>query len=140
MQIKKIEALFSVLLIVIIFVVFVLRARSDRAKIEDTFTRYPVLSKQDSVHGLLVSLYHVKGYAIRESGDLIHCQLAGGRKLSIMSEYNSKAASGAVLAHVCKPGALLLKKSDSDTLFVSMGKASYKFIIEERDTNQYGFF
>jgi hypothetical protein len=89
---------------------------------------------------VLESLYHVKGYAIRESNDLIHCQLVGGRKLSIMSGHNSKVVAGAVLVNVCKPGARLLKKGDSDTLSVYHENASYKFLIEERDTNDYGFF
>lgn len=137
---KKVGILFSVLLIVMLFVVFALTDKIDKNNFENTLIEYPILSKQDSVHGMLESLYHLKGYAIRESDDLIHCQLVGGRKLSIMSEYNSKAVSGAVLAEVCKPGALLLKKRDSDTLSVYHENASYKFLIEERDTNEYGFF
>ncbi len=137
---KKVEILFSVFLIVILFVVFASRAKIDKNNFQNTIIEYPFLSKQDSVHGVLESLYHVKGYAIRESNDLVHCQLVGGRKLSIMSEHNSKVVSGAVLANVCKPGARLLKKGDSDTLSVYHENASYKFLIEERDTNDYGFF
>jgi hypothetical protein len=128
---NKIKVVAVVMFIVIGFMILIVKHLNYQKKYDDLLLEYPLLTKQESLKGIVQNKFDFKTIGFRQSGLASFVNINGRNYRIFAEEFKTENWYG--INTILSVGDSIIKQSNSDSIFVKKTNGR-QYLVIRRDT------